>query len=79
MDFGAILGAIWAALLVQNPLKTRLKKHLKNGCQKYRISVAYGNNPAPGLGKVRVQAEISCVRGANGNLQVIRELGYPKI
>ena len=43
-----------------------------------RISVAYGNMPAPGLGRVGCTRTFSFVGGANGNLQVIRELGYPR-
>ena len=43
-----------------------------------RISVAYGNIPAPGLGRSGCKRKFSCVGVANGNLQVLRELGCQK-
>ena len=54
------------------------KKHKKNGWRKYRISIAGGNVPAPGLRKVRVHANIFLRGGACSYLQVLRELGYLK-
>ena len=43
-----------------------------------RISIACGNIPAPGLGKSVCTRKFAPVGGANGNLQVIRELGCQK-
>ena len=43
-----------------------------------RISVAYGNIPAPGLGKSVCKRKVAADGGANGNLKVICGIGCQK-